>query len=173
MAHSIVERLASTDVVAAYYARDGEVDLAPLIDVCWQRRIAVALPVLSGQRMAFASYRPDTALRDNRYGIPEPAAPHDGADLTGEPPPLLPTVVLAPLVAFDDGGNRLGMGGGYYDRYFAAHPTALRIGVAHACQRVEALPSNPWDVPVDALVTEQGWRNVRSAAAKRRPIRRQ
>ena len=116
-------------------------DLAPLIDVCWQRRIAVALPVLSGQRMAFASYRPDTALRDNRYGIPEPAAPHDGVDLTGEPPPLLPTVVLAPLVAFDDGGNRLGMGGGYYDRYFAAHPTALRVGVAHACQRVRRCPA--------------------------------
>ena len=64
--------------------------------------------------------------------------------------------VLTPLVAFDDRGFRLGMGGGYYDRYFARTDTLL-IGVAFACQRSEApLPSETWDVHLDAIVTEQG-----------------
>ena len=117
VAYAAIEHLAAADTVAAYCAQDGEVDLAPLIDVCWQRGIAVALPVLSGRRMAFAGYRPDTALRNNRYGILEPVSAQ---------PLLEPTVVLAPLVAFDDAGNRLGMGGGYYDRYLARSPRLAR-----------------------------------------------
>ena len=158
VAHAVVGHLAATDIVAAYYARDGEVDLAPLIEMCWQRRIVVALPVLAGKRMAFAAYRSETTLRDNRYGIPEPVAAPCGGEDSGEP--LEPNVVLAPLVAFDDAGNRLGMGGGYYDRYFAAYPAALRVGVAHECQRAQRLPTNPWDVPLAALTTEKGWRNI-------------
>ena len=157
VAGTVVERLAATDIVAAYCACDGEVDLAPLIERCWQRGIVIALPVLAGKRMAFAAYRSETPLCDNRYGIPEPVAAE----------PLEPNVVLAPLVAFDDAGNRLGMGGGYYDRYFAAHPAALRIGVAHECQRAQRLPTNPWDVPLAALATEQGWRNISIAVDKR------
>ena len=148
MAHSVVEHLAATDIVAAYYARDGEVALAPLIEMCWQRGIVVALPVLAGEEMTFAGYGRDTALRNNRYGIPEPAL--------AQPAPE-PTVVLAPLVAFDDTGNRLGMGGGYYDRYLAAHPTALRVGVAHECQRTDGLPTDSRDARLAAVVTERGW----------------
>lgn len=149
MAHAAIEHLATADTVAAYHAQDGEVDLAPLIDVCWQRGIVVALPVLAGRRMAFAGYRPNTALRNNRYGIPEPCQTQ---------PLLEPTVVLAPLVAFDVAGNRLGMGGGYYDRYLADHPAALRVGIAHECQRADALPSSSRDVRLAAVVTETGWR---------------
>ena len=152
VAHSAIEHLAAMHTVAAYFAQDGEVDLAPLIEMCWQRGIAVAVPVLAGPEMAFASYCRHTTLRPNRYGIPEPCPAM---------PTLEPNVVLAPLVAFDDAGNRLGMGGGYYDRYFATHPAALRVGVAHDCQRAEALPTDCWDARLAALVTERGWRATR------------
>ena len=147
-----MEHVAARDVVAAYYARDGEVDLAPLIEMCWQRGIAVALPVLAGRGMTFAGYGCDTTLRNNRYGILEP-------DPTLEQPAALePNVVLVPLVAFDDNGNRLGMGGGYYDRYLTAHPAALRVGVAHECQRADVLPTDSRDARLAAVVTEIGWR---------------
>ena len=161
VAHAVVERLAATDVVAAYYARDGEVNLALLIQMCWQRGIPVALPVLLGRRMAFAAYDRATTLHTGRYDIPTPAAATpDGESAAKAPPMLQPNVVLTPLVAFDDNGNRLGMGGGYYDRYFAAHPAVLRVGIAHECQRAPQLLPQSWDVPLAALVTERGWRTV-------------
>ena len=152
VAHAAIGHLAATDTVAAYYAHDGEVDLAPLAEMCWQRGIEVALPVLAGPHMAFAAYCRDTVLRHGRHGIQEPASTQ---------PALEPNVVLAPLVAFDAAGNRLGMGGGHYDRYLAAHPTALRVGVAHECQQANVLPNDSGDVRLGVVVTERGWRAVR------------
>jgi len=68
--------------------------------------------------------------------------------------------VLVPLVAFDDAGNRLGMGAGYYDRSFAFRRAApsppLLVGVGYEFQRVPALAAQPWDVPLDAVLTERG-----------------
>jgi 5-formyltetrahydrofolate cyclo-ligase len=70
--------------------------------------------------------------------------------------------VLLPLLGFDAAGTRLGMGGGYYDRSFAfrqgrAAPPLL-VGVGFACQELPALAPEPWDVPLDALLTERGFR---------------
>ena len=72
-------------------------------------------------------------------------------------------IVLLPLLAFDDRGNRLGMGGGYYDRLFASRlhrktKQPLRVGLAFDCQQAERLPMQAWDVPLHAVVTESGWR---------------
>lgn len=147
VADAVAARLAHTDVVAAYLARDGEVDLAPLIDTLWRQGTVLALPVLGDGGMFFAAYGSDERLHDNRYGIPEPAQPRR----------VDPTVVLTPLVAFDARGQRLGMGGGYYDRYFQAAPTVRRIGIAHECQRVAALPVERGDMPLEAVATERGW----------------
>jgi 5-formyltetrahydrofolate cyclo-ligase len=70
-------------------------------------------------------------------------------------------VLFMPLVAFDDSGSRLGMGAGYYDRYLGRLPgglTPLLVGLAHEAQRSNTpLPGNPWDVPLDGVVTENGW----------------
>ena len=147
VARHALARIGREDRVAAYLARDGELDLAPLISGCWRRGIVVALPVLTGRRMCFAEHRCGAELVANRYGIPEPA----------EPQTVVPTIVFAPVVAFDGRGHRLGMGGGYYDRYFAASPQVVRVGVAHECQRAAELPMQPWDVPLGAVVTENGW----------------
>ena len=146
VAAALISRL-GPGPVGVYAADDGEVDLAPLIARCWKHDIAVALPVIRIAGLAFASYRQEDALRRARYGLLEPAR---GSAVA-------PALVLTPLVAFDAQGHRLGRGGGYYDRYFAANPAIERVGIAHECQRAPQLPSDDWDVPLPAVVTERGW----------------
>jgi 5-formyltetrahydrofolate cyclo-ligase len=141
--------------VAGYWAMGGELPLHVLQmrlrpDQVW------CLPCLEpGGRLRFAPWRPGDLLLPNRFGIPEPAvapssrlAPEDMA------------VVLLPLVAFSPTGDRLGMGGGYYDRSFAFRrqaPAPPRlVGVGYGFQRRETLPAESWDVPLDAVVTEDG-----------------
>lgn len=151
VARAVAERLHRDASVGVYAASDGEVDLAPLVEACWRLGIDVSLPVLgAGGAMGFGRYRRGDPTRRNRYDLVEPAAPVSAS----------PTLILAPLVAFDPGGNRLGRGGGYYDRYFAARPAVRRIGIAHECQRAPALPATDHDVPLAAVVTERGWQDL-------------
>jgi len=159
--------------IAAYIASDGELDPMPLVERAWSLGKQVYLPVLlpvGGRRLWFAPWEPDDLLLRNRYGIPEPAH----APWTRISPHIL-DLVLTPLVGFDAQGHRLGMGGGYYDRTFAflrshrcwRHPHL--IGLAHECQRVEALTPNPWDVPLEGVVTETNWYPSPTARDCRRP----
>jgi 5-formyltetrahydrofolate cyclo-ligase len=150
--------------VAAYLPHGGEVDLRPLLAVAWGAGRECYLPVVGRGGMRFLPYGPGTPLRRNRYGIPEPDLP---ARLQARP--LVIDLVLVPLVAFDGRGNRLGMGGGYYDRTFAfLHRRRhwrrpVLVGVAFGFQRVAALAPNPWDVTLDAVVTEEGLEWFRGA----------
>lgn len=139
--------------VAGYWAVDGEIGLH-----AWQLRLpptlTYCLPVLHGDCLRFAPWRPGAALVSNRYGIPEPDVAPD-ALLAGEDMAL----VVAPLVAFDARCHRLGMGAGWYDRSFAfrrdrAAPPWL-VGAAFASQQVEAISTESWDVPMDAICTER------------------
>jgi len=163
LSRRLAKRLAASQTfqrsqrIAAYFPNDGEMDLRPLLRRAWRAGKHCYLPVLNRQRLWFLPYTEDTPLTHNRFGIPEPALsprrrwPRTTLDL-----------VLAPLVAFDGQGNRLGMGGGYYDRSFAylasrSHwQRPLILGVAYAFQRVATLPSHPWDVPLHGVATEQG-----------------
>ena len=144
--------------IACFWPNDGEVDLSPLFARLWQRGATVALPVIAGDTLWFAPFRPDTRVADNRFGIPEPAVRRSRAL-----PLLALDLVLVPLVAFDATGNRIGMGGGFYDRTFAhlRRRRCLRrprlVGVGFDFQRVTRLPAEPWDVPLDAAVTERGY----------------
>lgn len=145
--------------IAAYLPSDGELDTLPLITRAWEMGKQIYLPVLLPQganRLWFARYEPDTPLRRNRFGIPEPTrAAHTRVA------PLALDLVLTPLVAFDTKGHRLGMGGGFYDRSFAyllRHTHWLRprlIGLAYDFQRQPKLPGQPWDVPLHAIVTDR------------------
>lgn len=76
----------------------------------------------------------------------------DGSDLTFLPP-ITPTIILVPLIGFDARGNRLGQGGGYFDRYLARLTHKLTIGVAYDCQEVEEIPTEPHDIPLDYIIT--------------------
>lgn len=143
--------------VAAYHACGGEPDLAPALLALDRAGYRVHLPVLLDQALQFRRWTPSALLTPNRYGIPEPVG-----GLAGAVEEL--DWVLLPLVAFSPAGARLGMGGGYYDRTFAfclQSPIGSRpslIGVAYGLQQVDSLPVDPWDVPLDGVVTDQGMR---------------
>lgn len=142
--------------VAAYWPADGEIDPLPALTRAHALGKTCYLPVLCRLRdgqLHFAPWQPGAPLARNRYGIQEPLCPRRMWLA-----PRMLDLVLLPLVGFDAAGNRLGMGGGYYDRSFAF---VLRnvwrrprlIGVGFDQQRVSALPGRPWDVPLDAVLT--------------------
>lgn len=135
--------------IAFYLPSDGEISLLPTIREAQARGKQCFLPIIrKDKKLDFGLYQVGDVLVDNRYGIAEPL----GAALC---PSWMLDVVYMPLVGFDDQGNRLGMGGGYYDRTFAFIESGLKaraprlIGVAHACQRVERLEAEGWDVQLD------------------------
>ncbi len=136
--------------VAMYWACDGEIDLGPLMRMAWRRHKKVYLPRLQRDGgMGFAELKPGKKMIRNRYGIPEPALDAPMADAARL------DLVVAPLVAFTRAGQRLGMGGGYYDRVLGKIGGRV-VGVAHSCQAVERLPLDPWDVPMTLVITEKG-----------------
>lgn len=147
--------------VALYLPNDGEIDPRPLIDWLVARRAQVYLPVLrplSDNRLWFVRYHAGTRMTRNRFGIAEPDT-RFGAHRANRLPAWALDTVLLPLVGFDDDGQRIGMGGGFYDRTFAfvrhRRPSPRLIGLAHDCQRVGSLPVASWDVPLDAIVSDR------------------
>ncbi|GAB3748837.1 5-formyltetrahydrofolate cyclo-ligase [Lysobacter olei] len=150
--------------VAGYWAMDGEIALH-----AWQLRLppgcVYCLPVLGDDdRLRFAPWRSGDALVTNRLGIPEPDL---GPDSLLDASQL--TLAVMPLVGFDATGQRLGMGGGWYDRTFALRheqpaPPYL-VGAAFDVQRVDALHAAEWDVPVDGVCTESTFFDCRKVPA--------
>lgn len=145
--------------IACYLPNDGEIDTAPVIERIRRLRKTCYLPVLSRlshDRLWFAEAGPKTKLVSNRFGIPEPAV--KSRDLVRAQELDL---ILMPLVGFDDKGNRLGMGGGFYDRSleFLRHRNHWRkphlLGIAHDFQRVNGLVADPWDIPLQGVITDQ------------------
>lgn len=146
--------------VALYLPNDGEIDVTPLLSWLRRRGVKAYLPVLRplcDNRLWFVHYHDATPMVANRFGIQEPQTRH-AAHRARRLPPWALDLVLLPLVGFDEHGNRMGMGGGFYDRSFAfsrnGGPRPRLIGVAHDCQRVERLPVASWDVPLDAIVSD-------------------
>ncbi len=103
-----------------------------------------AFPRTEGAAMSFYAARD---LAPGRFGIREPV----GSEL---PPP--PDLILVPGLAFDRSGNRLGWGGGFYDRWLGTHPGVPRLGIGFSCQIVADLPGEPHDLRVDGVLTEAG-----------------
>lgn len=145
--------------VACYLPNDGEIDTAPLIEQIRRRRKTCYLPVLSRlshDRLWFAATEPKTPLAANRFGIPEPVVKSRDLIRAQEL-----DLILMPLVGFDDQGNRLGMGGGFYDRSleFLRHRQHWRkpqlLGIAYDFQRVNGLAPDPWDIPLAGVVTDR------------------
>ena len=144
--------------IAFYLPEDGEIDTAYLIEHAWRDNKQVYLPVLApfNGALYFAPYYPASKLIPNRFGINEPTC-HPRLWLRARQLNL----ILLPLVAFDTQGNRLGMGGGFYDRslaftrYHKQRHSPQLIGLAHDLQKIEQLPCESWDIPLNMIATEK------------------
>lgn len=150
--------------IGLYVSVGLEVDTAALRALARRRRCPVYLPRISDYRrraMQFARDRGDLSLL-NRHGIPEPA-------VAETVPARTLSVVFLPLLGFDDDGARLGSGAGYYDRAFAfrrhrhSWHRPLLVGLAFSCQRLDHIELGRHDVPLDAVVTEDGVNYIRTA----------
>lgn len=144
--------------IAIYIENDGEMSVTPLISRILSHRKRCYLPALRPMlpnRLWFSEYRPGDSLIHNRYGIIEPNI-HRRKPI----PTFALDLVLMPLVAFDATGNRIGMGGGFYDRTFAYLMPRNKwrkpklIGVAHELQQLDSIHPNRWDIPMDGIVSE-------------------
>ena len=142
------------DPVALYAAVGSELDPAPLARALLAAGRSLCLPV---------AVERDAAMIFRRWAPGEPLE----LDAAGCPAPLplaetvKPALILTPLLAFDDHGGRLGQGGGFYDRTFAAMPDIARIGLAYAGQAVGPLPMERHDMALDGVLTETGYRPCR------------
>lgn len=145
--------------IALYLPNDGEIDPSLLIQYCWASGKKVYLPKLhptAKHQLVFVPYTAKSKMRLNCYRIPEPVI----QGLKPRPAWAL-SLVMFPLVAFDQNGGRLGMGGGYYDRTFSfkhlskgMNSTKL-IGLAHDLQKTENLPTESWDIPLQGIATDK------------------
>ncbi|WP_237051503.1 5-formyltetrahydrofolate cyclo-ligase [Magnetospirillum sp. ME-1] len=143
--------LPEASVVAGYWPLEGEIDPVPLMEALASRGHVLALPAVTetGGILEFRRWTPGETLEAGPHGTRHPPAV----------PPVIPGVVLAPLLAFDRRGFRLGYGGGYYDRTLGElrrSGAILAIGLAFAAQEVGTVPTDPWDIPLDLIATEQG-----------------
>ena len=144
--------------IGCYLANDGEIDPHLLIEHARFLNKKIYLPILSQFKpyLYFAPYDETSRLQPNRFNIPEPVC-HPSQWKTAAQLDLL----LVPLVAFDTNGNRMGMGGGFYDRTLAylqhrkfwKKPTL--VGLAHEIQKVEKLQAQSWDIPLNYIITEK------------------
>ena len=144
-------------VVSAFWPVGDEFDIRPTMEALRARGCIVALPVVTVKHMplTFRVWEPGMSFIVSSFGIPEPGP---------ERPPATPDISLVPLLAFDREGYRLGYGGGYYDRtieqlrLLRRDPPYLAVGVAFAGQEVERLPHEPFDQPLDCVLTEHATR---------------
>ncbi|MCW8931724.1 MAG: 5-formyltetrahydrofolate cyclo-ligase [Gammaproteobacteria bacterium] len=154
--------------IALYLSGDGEVNLAHLIKQLHIHAKKCYLPVIISQQqgiIAFAPYEMGTHLKKNCFGILEPVFQKKNLKIAKQL-----DLVLTPLVGFDEQGNRIGMGGGFYDRALQHLNTVnqtntLRpkqrplkpkvLGIAHELQKVPQLQAQNWDIRLNAIVTEK------------------
>jgi 5-formyltetrahydrofolate cyclo-ligase len=145
--------------IAFYIANDGELDPSVLLQQAWAMGKSCFLPVMTEtheKSLWFAPYEPDQPMVYNQFGIPEPdVSPRKWLKAS------LLDLVIMPLVAFDRKGNRLGMGGGYYDRTLAFLKARRQwikprlMGIGYSFQQLHAIDHEPWDVPLAYIATEK------------------
>jgi len=168
-AETIIQRIIQSSVyknashIALYFPSDGEIDLSGLIRLLHNSDKHCYLPVILSPQQAiigFAPFEENSVLQKNIFGISEPVFLKEQLKSVKQL-----DLILAPLVGFDEQGNRIGMGGGYYDRalqhlnevdFETRHTIKPAVyGVAHELQNVEQLQSQSWDVRLNAIVTEK------------------
>lgn len=147
--------------IGFYLANDGEINPHLLMKIAKHYKKQIFLPVLKKWpkfAMTLQQISTNTRWTLNQYNIKQPVY-----NKRQEAHPLKLDLILMPLVGFDNQGGRLGMGAGFYDRYFAYQQRLKQwhkpylIGLAHECQKVDKLCLNKWDIKVSAVVTDRNW----------------
>jgi 5-formyltetrahydrofolate cyclo-ligase len=137
-------------VIAGYVSLGDEADVAPLLGLLSGQNVELALPAVAGRDSAleFRRWKPEDPLESGPFATRHPG---EAAEKT------IPDLLLVPMLAYDLEGGRLGYGGGYYDRTLAALRAAgpvTAVGIAYAAQRMDGLPRETHDQPLDWIVTE-------------------
>jgi 5-formyltetrahydrofolate cyclo-ligase len=146
----LLRMIGAARVVAGYAKAGSEVDATCLIALAAGLGRTTALPWLSDRiaPLVFREWAPGEALEAAPFGFRQPLATAQRCT---------PDLIFTPLLGFDRAMNRLGQGAGHYDRAFASNPDSLRIGLAWSVQECPDLSTDPWDVPLDAVLTEKEW----------------
>ena len=145
--------LAPGSVAAGYWPIRSEISPLPLMAALSRAGVSTALPsaIRPGEALLFRAWREGDALAEGLYGTSEPLP-----DASEE----FPAVLLVPMLAFDTGCNRLGYGGGYYDRTIVAlrrrTPELISVGIAYCEQRIARVPADSNDARLDAVLTPAG-----------------
>jgi len=139
-------KLPKNSIVALYAANKNELDVSFLAAVLADAGHSVCLPRIGSQpqEMNFHEYKIGDELQANKFGILEPLA---------NAKHLEPNVVIVPMLAFDRNKNRLGYGGGYYDKYLQ-NSKALRVGATYAALEIPEIPSESHDIRMNIIVTD-------------------
>ena len=136
-------------VIGGYYPFNYELDILGILKVLEKKDYIISLPKVSkNNEMNFFQWSFKDPLKINKYGIPE----------TVSKKKVFPKVLLIPLLAFDNNLNRLGYGGGYYDRYISKFNNInklIKIGIGFSFQKVKSLPINIYDKKLDFIITEK------------------
>lgn len=145
----LVDHIGPEAVIGLYHARQDEAPTGGYAKFFHERGQTIALPHFAAARsaMTFRRYADpygESDLADGMFGIPQPLA---------EAGLVIPDVLFVPLVGFTASGDRLGQGGGHYDRWLAEHPGKIAIGLAWDVQLCERLPVEAHDIALDAVVT--------------------
>jgi 5-formyltetrahydrofolate cyclo-ligase len=148
-AERLLPHIRAGAVVALYLAIGDELDPMPLIGRLHARGQPLALPhLIDRTSMAFRAWAPGDPLERGPFKLRQP--PASAAERA-------PDYIVTPLLGFDRQGGRLGQGASHYDRAFARLPGARRIGFGWHVQEIDAAPHDPWDIALNAVVTEQEW----------------
>ena len=135
--------------LGGYYPSNFEIDDLEILEFLEKKNYKISLPIVKkNNQMDFFKWSKNDPLKINKYGIPEPVSSKI----------FYPDILLVPLVSYDNDFNRLGYGGGFYDRYIEKIEKikkVIKIGLAFSCQKFKNIPINQYDKKLDFIVTEK------------------
>ena len=142
-----VSAFGPANVIAGYMPIQSEIDPLPAMKTLYDQGHTICVPIIQGKGKAllFREWNPDAPLIEGDFGA---LIPRSGQFLK-------PTILIAPLVAYDARGYRLGYGGGYYDRFFARSNNVNKVAVLYPFQLIEKVPIEKHDIKMNRLVTSQ------------------
>ena len=139
----------SVKSIGGYYPSNYEINDLDILDLLEKKNFKISLPIIKkNNQMNFYSWSRNDPLKINRFGIPEPVSTKV----------FYPDILLVPLVAYDSSLNRLGYGGGYYDRFIEKIEKikkVTKIGLAFSFQKISSIPINQYDKRLDFIFTEK------------------